>query len=506
MSSIAETTIEELMLDVPRGKAWDFQRAQTPHQARWQDPKLIKESALLTYDPTNPQGKLLIGAQGDKLIGIDDNRHAMTIAGSRAGKSVMLVSNLLFYDGSVVCNDVKGELTEVTALTRAGLGQRVYVLDPFHIIRGKAKKFRASFNPLKILTLDNFTIVEDALSITEGLVIRSGNETDPHWNEASSDFIMGIILYVAVSDDVKDEDRNLATVRTCINMALSTNAETGRLVLPSRILSSCRRIAKEGHEDVADAIEGAIRGFYEKEGDERASVLSTAKRHTQFLDYRSIKQIVKGSDFDLADLKKDPKGVSIYLCLPATRMEMCNRWLRVFINQFLIAMENEKPKPKAPVLLCLDEFPVLGFMSQLQSAAGQIASFDVKLWIILQDWGQGKALYGDRFESFAANAGILQAFGNVDLTTTEYLSKRLGKTVVEMARRGEASPDQRQKGLSGQNLSSDTFDLLSPDEIARLFSRADPFKRELVFWAGYHPMILQRVEYFDPESPLYQRG
>ena len=75
-------------------------------------------------------------------------------------------------------------------------------------------------------------------------------------------------------------------------------------------------------------------------------------------------------EFDLADLKRDRNGVSVYLCLPASRMGLCNRWLRIFINQLLDAMEREKTAPVAPVLVCLDEFPVLGHMRQLEDAAG----------------------------------------------------------------------------------------------------------------------------------------
>ena len=235
-----------------------------------------------------------------------------------------------------------------------------------------------------------------------------------------------------------------------------------------------------------------------------ASVLSTVHRHTMFLDFRAMKGVLSGHDFDLRDLKRKPGGVSVYLCLPATRMEMCNRWLRLFINQLLDSMEREKTEPEADVLVCLDEFPVLGFMAQLQSAAGQIASFKVKLWIIMQDWSQGKALYGERFESFAANAGIFQAFGNVDLTTTEYISKRLDKTPVEVERQNEVTPDQREKGVSGISRSLELHDLLTPGEVSRMFARGDALKRQLILWAGMNPMILQRVEYFDKEGPHHR--
>ena len=142
-------------------------------------------------------------------------------------------------------------------------------------------------------------------------------------------------------------------------------------------------------------------------------------------------------------------------------------------------------------------------MSQLEIAIGQIASFGVRLWVLLQDWSQGKALYGDRWETFAGNAGILQFFGNNDLATTEYVSCRLGKTRVEMSRASEIAPDQRDLGLTGRAPAIELHSLLTADEISRLFARSDRLKRQLVIWAGFDPMILQRVEYFDQTSPHF---
>ena len=492
----------DLLGDVPRGVITRYLKAQTVPQARWQSPELILDREAMRYDPGNPSGKILIGALGDALIGIRDDRHMLTTAGTRAGKSVTLVNNLLFYDGSVLATDPKGELARITAERRAAMGQKVFILDPFQIVKGPAAQYRAAYNPLTRLRIDYLTVVEDAMQIADALVVTTGQEKDPHWNESAKGFLFGLILYVATSPSFEDRARHLGTVRKLVNQALSLEEGSKAYALPKRVMAAADQLASDGYEDIAVALEGAMRGFYEKSSDELASVLSTVHRHSQFLDYRAMKSVLSGHSFDLADLKRDPDGVSIYLVLPATRMGMCSRWLRLFINQLLDAMEQEETKSKSPVLVCLDEFPVLGFMSQLQDAAGQIASFGVKLWVILQDWGQGKALYGDRFESFAANAGVFQAFGNVDLTTTEYISRRLGKTVVEVSRQGEPSPEQREKGMSGRTVSAEVYDLLTPDEVSRLFARSDPLKRQLVLWAGLHPMILQRIDYFDQRGPL----
>lgn len=50
------------------------------------------------------------------MIGLNDDRHVMTIAGSRAGKGVsLIVPNLIFYEGSALAVDPKGENATITA-------------------------------------------------------------------------------------------------------------------------------------------------------------------------------------------------------------------------------------------------------------------------------------------------------------------------------------------------------------------------------------------------------
>lgn len=496
--------LDDFTRDIPRGLSSRYLKQQTAPQARWQAPEVIIERRALDYDPRNPGSKILVGALGNKLVGIEDNRHVLTVAGSRAGKSVTLINNLLFYRGSVIATDSKCELANITAARRAALGQKVHVLDPFGSASPRIAHLRKSYNPLAVLKPDSPTIIEDAGLIADALVVRSGHEKDPHWDESAKNFIEGIILHVATEPRYAGR-RNLLTVRDLIRTALKEEPavlvdddEHPLFLLEKEMLQSAARFAENPKtEDLGGALEGAARDFYEKGSTERAGVLSTVRRHTKFLDYTAMRRVLAGHDFDLADLKRDRNGVSVFLCLPASRMGLCNRWLRIFINQLLDAMEREKTVPPAPVLVCLDEFPILGFMSQLQDSIAHAASLHVKLWVILQDWNQGNALYKERWETFAGNAGILQFFGNNDLATLEYVSRRLGKTRIEVARQGEVGPEQAQAGLSGRNSSMELYDLLTPDEVGRHFSRSDRLKRQLVIWAGYDPMILQRVEYFD---------
>jgi type IV secretion system protein VirD4 len=514
MKTTDQAFVEDFTRDIPRGLSSRYLSEQAVPQARWQSPDHILGLRALAYDPDNPGRKILIGALGKKLIGIDDNRHVLTVAGNRSGKSVTIVGNLLNYRGSVLAIDPKGELANITAERRAELGQKVIVLDPFNHTAPRLRRYRKAYDPVSVLKRGNPTIIEDASLIADGLVVTTAGAKDPHWDESAKNFIEGIILQVA-TDPLYEGRRTLVTVRELIKRALTKipqgieeedEGDGPRFAVEDQMLKNAERLQRDsdsGVTDIGAAIEGAALDFYEKSDRERSAVLSTVRRHTKLLDYTAMRKVLSGHDFDLADLKRDPNGVTVYLCLPASRMGLCNRWLRIFINQLLDAMEREKTEPAAPVLVCMDEFPVLGHMRQLEDAAGQIASFHVKLWVLIQDWSQGKALYGDRWETFAGNAGILQCFGNNDLATTEYISRRLGKTRVEVSRLSEVGPDQRDFGLTGRSPSVELHSLLTPDEISRHFARSDRLKRQLVIWSGFDPMILQRVEYFDETSPHF---
>jgi type IV secretion system protein VirD4 len=81
----------------------------------------------------------------------------------------------------------------------------------------------------------------------------------------------------------------------------------------------------------------------------------------------------------------------------------------MMVGLTLEAMERTGPlgKGKPPVLFCLDEFAALGHMESIEKAAGQIASFGVKLWPVIQDLTQLQRDYKEAWETFIGNAGLL---------------------------------------------------------------------------------------------------
>jgi len=71
--------------------------------------------------------------------------------------------------------------------------------------------------------------------------------------------------------------------------------------------------------------------------------------------------------------------------------------------------------------MILDEMATLGYMRELENAIGQVAGLGLRITSVLQDLGQLKAIYKDRYETFLGNSGVLQFFGNVILRTENEL-------------------------------------------------------------------------------------
>jgi len=461
----------------PRGVQENPKQSAFP-DAAWSPPATLKSHDKWRYAP----GSLLVGKAGDQPLGIVDDRHLMTVAGSRAGKGrSVIIPNMCLYPGSVVTIDPKGDLATITAARRnKGMGQDVFVLDPFDVTEGNAKTYRASFNPLDAIDLHGPFARDDAALVADALIIPS--KTEQHWTDAAKLLLTGIILHICASKE--ENERSLIGVRHALTADFDAFTEL---------------LAEMAVSDTADGVVArAANTLISMSEKERAGIISTAVVQTEFLDSPAMRSVLERSGFALGDLKEKP--CSVYLSLPAGRMSTHSRWLRLMIALTIEAMERNRKRPEHPILIIMDEFHSLGAMSVIERAAGLIAGFGVRLWPILQDLSQLKALYPQSWETFIGNTGLTQWFGINDLTTLEYLSKRLGQTTLDVVTNGEISKGQAANGFTGKSLSKQVVNLMTAEELSRFFSRQSG--RQLVLYPGADPIALERINY--DSDPLFE--
>ena len=413
-------------------------------------------------------GRVLLGKWGTRLIGRDDDRHIVTLAGNRAGKtSTALIPNLLRYPGSVVVLDPKGELARATAAARRRMGQSVHICDPFGVT-GLAS---ASFNPFASLQgADPRLLGADAAQAVDAIIIN--NAKDPHWTDSAKNLLRGAAQHFLHTTGQAPTMRQLRRV-------VNSTAED--------LLKLTEAMRKSPFESVANT-GASVKGKLEMGPRELQSILSTAQEQTAPFD--DVAHIMERSDFKFTDLRDG--RMSVYLVLPGLRMGTHYRWLRVMIQEALTAMERAPvPRGKLPVWFVLEEFPTLGHMRSLETAAGLLAGYGVKLWAVLQDLTQLQTHYQRSWETFLGNAGAIQAFGNSDTTTTEYLSKRLGMTQVIERQEVRVSGAAMAQGDLGRRENLRGVRLMEPNEITEWFTRETG--RQLILTAGGRPIYLERL-------------
>ncbi len=495
--------------DIPRGRHPEY--IGKPPNAHFELPENLAATHSLLFRPGNPESKIFLGVvdgqivtgpqmpdgrtvrhvQGGVPIGVLDDRHMVTLAGSRAGKGrSALLTNLYLLPAttSLLVVDPKGDLARFSAPYRANvLGQKIKVFDPFGVSGSQTLPFRASFNPLAILERSNSqNFVPNAKLISDSLIV-SGDFKDRHWDTTAQQGLAGLCAHVATCPRYEGH-RNLVTVWALASeLATPCPNEPGRYWLEKEMLDN---------DAASGMVRNAARQFYGRTGGEFSSVLSNMQKHLDWIGIECMNGSLCGDSVDLRELKTD--SMTIYVSLPAMRMADLSGWLRLIV-QLTLAAHEEVAEPLSmgrQTILMLDEFNILGKMECVEKAAAQIAGLGVKIWAIIQDLSQIQSKYPKSWETFIANAGVLQAFGNADQTSLKYLSGKLGHATTLTRSTNVPTFEQAAKhAATGESWSIGQSPLMTEEEICRFFARDDKKLRQLILRPGYHPAILQRVFY-----------
>jgi len=447
--------------------------------AKWADARQVRASL-------GGSSGLIVGREnkrGGQLLRYAGPSHLLTIAPTRSGKGVgSIIPNLLTAERSILCIDPKGENTRVAFAARERLGP-VYVFDPFDVSGVPS----AAFNPLDRLEAHSLDVAEDGALLADALVYDPpGQVGEAHWNEEAKALIAGLILH-AVSDGDQSA-RNLSRVRELLTLA------------PDRFHALLGGMQASGAAN--GLVARAANRHLAKSGREAAGVLSSAQRHTHFLDSPRMSRVLGRSDFHFEDLKDGV--VTVFLVLPPDRLNTHSRWLRLMVAQAINALSRSPAGPTAPVLFLLDEFAALGRLEPVERAFGLLAGYGVQLWPILQDMHQLWGTYGERAGTFLSNAGLVQVFNVADIDTASWVSRSVGATTVAYETAGTSTSRAPSQFFSTHTASTTTHlsrrDLLTPDEVMRLDSSL-----ELLLRQGQAPVVAQKVRYFaDPEFRGFQ--
>ncbi|WP_337173571.1 type IV secretory system conjugative DNA transfer family protein [Paludisphaera sp.] len=430
----------------------------------------------------------LRGKHPGELIRLPVFTHIAAFSPSGRGKGVSYaVTNAMAHSGSLVVNDPKRELFRITAwIRRRFFGQQVVHLDPF----GGSKD---TFNALSLIHPDDPRALDQIKSVANAMVIRTGHETDPHWNDSAERFLYSIIAFVVAHGT--PEERNLQTVQDILASPESLKNAIAAMQRSTAMGGMLKRLGNQ---------------LTHYQGEELSSVLTTVARHCAFLDSLPVAASMRATSFDPAGLRSG--SLSIYLTIPEDQLHTQAALLRLWIVSLLRYLTRDGADESRPVLFLLDEAAHIGRFQALEDAISLLRGYGIRLFFFFQSVSQLKDCFGEPGK-FLDNMDTQIYWGLNDYASAEAVSKRLGKETVVVTSETDGDSTSRpiggsfgqppQQGNYTRNRSKTTSetgrDLLTPDEILRL-----PEDRVIVTHKNMPPILARRVFYYN--DPEFQGG
>ena len=408
-------------------------------------------------------------------------KHILTMAPTGSGKGIgCVIPTLLEYRGNVVCLDLKGENWAVTHARREAMGHRVIKLDPFGVCTGKTD----TINVLDWLYTFSDDIISDALMFADSFVLsdRKDGRVD-HWDESTKNLLQALFIHAI------EKNLGLADIRDIV--CKSGDAFFGAI--------------EPMIESPIPVVRRCAESYIEKEPKELSNLLSGTIRHTAILDEQKIVKVLntKDSGFSFENLKRS--NVDIYIIIPPERVNTYGRYIRLIVSLCLTAVSRVKGPRQ--VLFLLDEICQIGRLDLLESAVSLMRGYGAFFWMIVQDLGQLKGVYGPKWSTFFANS-VRQFFGTTDYDTAKYLSDSLGNKTVFYTSIGTSGVDSDKESES-ESESMMKKPLMSAAEISLM----EPTEA-LIFEQSKKPAKVRKLNYLEDDvykgladnNPMHQNA
>ena len=248
---------------------------------------------------------------GREVVRLSKSIHTAVFGPTGSGKGVsFIVPWLLETDEPALVLDYKAENARLTAAHRQQkFGHEIVTLDPFCVFSNTPD----CFNPIDEIDRDSPNALDDCRDLAEMLVVRNGDEREPHWNDSAESWIAAAIAAVALHGS--PENRSLQTVRDVMS-----NPDK----IPQLLDLLCEKggiLARQG---------GQLGYFRDKE---LSSTMTTANRHMRFLDTPAVAVSTRRSTFDPARLREGK--MTVYCILPPQHMRTQEPLLRLWVGSLI---------------------------------------------------------------------------------------------------------------------------------------------------------------------------
>ncbi len=336
------------------------------------------------------------------------------------------------------------------------------------------------------------------------IVDPDGHGLNDHWVKTGAALLTGAIIHLLYLEPNKTL-RGLVGLLSDPDRELKTTIETMRTAQHDAD-GSMKWVNQRGtptrtHPLVAES----MREVLSKSENERSGVVSTAMSFLSLYRDPIVAKNTEYSEFTISDLVNHERPVSLFLVVPMASRDRLRPLMRLMLNQIVrtlttrLSYKDGRPVSanRHPLLLMLDEFPILGRLEVLAEALSLIAGYGIRACLVAQDLTQIDAAYGHS-ETVTINCDTTVGFAPNKIETAAEYSRLAGETSVKYEQR--SSSHHGWMGAVSNSLSTPETRraLITPDEVRRL-----PANEILIFTRGHPAIRANRLEYHT--VPAFQR-
>jgi len=386
---------------------------------------------------------IILAKKAGSLLRLPGHEGVLVVAPTGSGKTTSIaIPNLIDWQGSVVVNDLKGELYQTTAQHRHHtLHQPIYRFAP-------GDEITCRYNPFDFVSPNTDLRIRD-IQLIANTLIPGGEGPERFWSASSRDLFQTLALYLFESN----QDATLARLHD-----ISKTTDISELFTHNMI-------DKPDHYSTT-LISGAT-AFLSGDERTRKNILTDLHSRLSLWQDPLIRKATSGNDIPLTDLRRKPH--SIYLQMnPADRLRLAPL-LTLFWAQLIQLMTTNLPANDEPetVLALLDEFPSLARLDQLKDGLAFLRAYHLRPIVIVQYLSQLDSTYGHLDAQAFKNTKAKIIFTLNDIREAEFFAKSFGNTTHAIPSYTRSTPLST-KHHHSHSTHYQATPLIRPEDILRL--------------------------------------
>jgi type IV secretory pathway TraG/TraD family ATPase VirD4 len=407
-------------------------------------------------------GSIPLGTYQGRTLYEPFGGHVVLIGPPRSRKSWGLVMPAIErWPGSIVVNDMRGELYQHTSAIRHQLGP-VYRFSP-------TQHDSCAVNVVDLVRWRRDEAYGDVQRLVHGLLSPAPGEP---WNDFRLE-AQPLLVAVILDRHAAGEGHLPAVVRWMTDPGQSMTEK-----------------AKAWLRSPAPAVQAGGRRFLDKSERLQAAVWSAALSALVIYQDPLVAANTSRSDLDLSALQEGLRPVALYLTPPfsdAARLRPLLATLVEMLTARFSAQRTEPPRQR--VLLCLDELANLGRLPELERGMSYLQGCGVQVLATWQNLPQCTQTYGPHSPLLASIAThVYHTPTPADRETARHVSDALGVATEVRATESRTVDAWGWGERTTHGEQQHARALMTPDEVARL-----PEDAALVLTTGLAPIMARKL-------------